>query len=325
MIGAGLSGLTCARALSERGCRVSVFEKSRGAGGRAATRRGEGRFFDHGAQYFTVRDPRFAERVAEWQTRGVVAPWSGRIVEIKADGSLVEKSETERYVGVPGMSAPARALSEDLAASWSMRVTEIRNAGGGRWQLSTDGDDAGEFDAVVTSAPPAQSATLLRGAAPRLARRCDAATMLPCWAVMVAFEQSLAAEFDGAFIEDGPLAFVARNSSKPGRPSTPECWVLHAKPDWTTEQLEADSDSVAAKLTEVFFAAASVSPVQPHHLAAHRWRYARAAVPGSEGCLLDEQRRLAVCGDWLHGDRIEGAFLSGLAAAEQLHALLATS
>jgi predicted NAD/FAD-dependent oxidoreductase len=142
---------------------------------------------------------------------------------------------------------------------------------------------------------------------------------------MVAFEQSLAAEFDGAFIEDGPLAWVARNSSKPGRPSTPECWVLHAKPDWTTEQLEADSDSVAAKLTEVFFAAASVSPVQPHHLAAHRWRYARAAVPGSEGCLLDDQARLAVCGDWLHGDRIEGAFLSGLAAAEQLHALLATS
>lgn len=113
MVGAGISGLTCARELIRRGHTVTVFEKSRGAGGRASTRRRGGWRFDHGAQYFTARDARFADRVAEWQRRGVVAAWRGRIVEARADGKLELKSGTPRYVGVPGMSQ----LGRDLASA----------------------------------------------------------------------------------------------------------------------------------------------------------------------------------------------------------------
>ena len=73
VIGAGIAGLSCARALAASGVHVTVFDKSRGSGGRMSTRRGEGWACDHGAQYFTARDPLFQAELARWQAAGVAA------------------------------------------------------------------------------------------------------------------------------------------------------------------------------------------------------------------------------------------------------------
>ena len=78
VVGAGMSGLVAARALAESGYGVQLFDKARGPGGRMATRRGEDGLFDHGAQYFTARDPRFCARVDAWLQEGVVQAWDGR-------------------------------------------------------------------------------------------------------------------------------------------------------------------------------------------------------------------------------------------------------
>ena len=49
IIGAGAAGLTCAKQLIKSGFKVSIFEKSRGLGGRMASRRIENGIFNHGA------------------------------------------------------------------------------------------------------------------------------------------------------------------------------------------------------------------------------------------------------------------------------------
>ena len=77
VIGAGLSGLACARLLSEAGTRVRVFDKARGPGGRMATRRQGDLRFDHGAQYFTVRDPSFRRALEQWQADGLAGALAG--------------------------------------------------------------------------------------------------------------------------------------------------------------------------------------------------------------------------------------------------------
>ena len=83
-----MSGLVCARTLLDHGFKVSVFEKGRGPGGRMSTRRTEDELqFDHGAQYFTVRDRLFRRYVESWQHDGIVAPWRGRIV-VLSEGYL---------------------------------------------------------------------------------------------------------------------------------------------------------------------------------------------------------------------------------------------
>ncbi len=316
VIGAGLSGLACARELAAAGVAVEVFEKARGAGGRAATRRSGSYHFDHGAQYFTARDARFRAEVQKWSSEGVVQPWSGRIVELGEGGSMVEKGEPTRYVGVPGMSAPARALAAGLDVRFRAQVKKIERRGASWRLVFEDGDRHDGFAGVVISAPAPQSADLLRDSAPLLAATCAAVEMQPCWSVMAAFERPVGSEFDGAFINGRDLAWAARNSGKPGRPTEAECWVLQAGPDWSQRNLERDRTEVACELLTSFFQIGDWPNQEPLHLDAHRWRFARSARPDGAGCLFDPDARGAVCGDWLNGDRVEGAFASGLLAAK---------
>lgn len=316
VIGAGIAGLAAARTLSDAGHEVLVIDKGRGPGGRTSRRRADPFAFDHGAQYFTARDPRFRRVVGAWREQGLVAPWTGRIVEL-TDGEVRPKQETtERLVAVPGMSSLARHLADDLPVRCGVRVTGLQHALG-RWQLGAeDGSSLGEFDRLVVTAPPAQAAELLHGGSP-LAETLGEVEMAPCWAGMVGLEAPYPVELDGAFCSGGVLSWVARNSSKPGR-SEAEAWVLHATPEWTLGHLELEREEVARELLRELERLTGQPAPATLHLDAHRWMYAQPAPGLDAGCLEDAERGLVVAGDAMTGGRVEGAWLSGVAAAGRL-------
>ena len=316
IIGAGLSGLVCARSLADDGLRVQVFDKARGPGGRMSTRRAGDWRFDHGAQYFTVRDSRFSRWVDRWHHEGLVERWNARIAVLDRGAIDVKSDTTRRFVGVPGMNAVCRHLAVALDVSYRIEIGGLeRNAAG--WSLTgADGNDVGQFDAVVISAPAPQSARLLEGIAPVISAAAASVEMAPCWAVMVGFAAPLEAGFDGAFVVDSPLSWVARNASKPGRPED-ESWVLHATPEWSKQHLEIERERAADLLLESFSHALGGSVDTPVHLAAHRWRFALPTEPLADPCLADPELRVVACGDWCGGPRVEGAFLSGLASARR--------
>jgi hypothetical protein len=323
IIGAGVAGLAAARRLADGGFAVRVFEKSRGLGGRSATRRRDGYQFDHGAQYFTVRSSRFRHAAARGIDEGWVAAWSPRAVRLASDGSLEPATVTDRYVGVPGMSSLGRGVAGDLRVEVGIRIAELRREGSrDRTLVSTDGDRFEAFGAVVVSCPPPQSAVLLSSASPGLAAVCRSAVMRPCWAVMAAFDSPLGLDFDAAFVADRTLAWASREASKPGRVSRPECWTLHGTPEWSDAQLEEDPDRVARALLDRFFELAGLAPRTPILLEAHRWRYARSADPRGADTILDPDARIAIAGDWTVGDRLEDAWLSGIEAAESIVGVL---
>ncbi len=316
IVGAGLSGLACAQALSDHGHRVRVFDKGRGAGGRMSTRRAGAWQFDHGAQYFTVRDRRFARWVDAWRQDGIVAKWAGQVVVLAEDKRTQKAGDPDRFVGVPSMSAICRYLASGQRVAFQTRVDGIERAGD-RWRLvSGDGVDLGLYDAVVVSAPAPQTAELLAGIAPELAARAAQVEMAPCWAAMVAFGGPLQVGFDAAFVHDSPLSWIARDGSKPSR-SDGDAWVLHASHDWSRQHLELEAGNAAESLLEAFREATGARDVAPVHLDAHCWRFALPE-PLSEPCLFDADLRLAACGDWCGGPRVEGAFLSGVAASVRL-------
>jgi len=319
VVGAGLAGLACAGRLRESGHAVTIFEKSRGPGGRASTRHEGPLAFDHGAQYFTVRDPEFRRVVERWHALGVARRWRGEVAVLGDGESVCERDPVERWVGVPGMSALGRQLAGGLEVAYETRVAEVRRDGD-LWRLAADdGTEFGRFQAVVVSAPPPQTAALLERGAPAMAARAGAAPMAPCLAVMAAFERSLELPFAGAFVRGGsPLSWVACDSSKPGRSADAETWVLHAGPGWSEAHLEDQPESVAAALLRAFGEALERRLDRPAHLRAHRWRYALPLATLEERCLRDETGTIAACGDWCGGPRIEGAVLSGLAAARAL-------
>ncbi|MBD3676114.1 MAG: FAD-dependent oxidoreductase [Planctomycetaceae bacterium] len=325
VIGAGISGLTCAQRLQKAGFAVTVFEKSRGTGGRMSTRRTDQGFqFDHGAQYFTVRDPRFQRFVEEWQQEGVVAGWNPEIGVLTKGEYEPKQEETLRYVAVPGMNQIGRHLARGLDIHFQTRVRPpVREAA--HWLIYDDQDFLlEEFDVVISTAPAAQSAELLV-ASPNLSFAAQQVKMTGCWAVMLAFEESLGLPFEAAFVNDSPLSWVACNSSKPGREKNVETWVLHASPEWSEEHLERQPNEMLFQLTEAFWSATGLAAREPESLTAHRWRYAVPPEPLSERYLFDQELQIGACGDWCGGPRVEGAFVSGYELAERIIATVRTT
>ncbi|EDM77873.1 probable deoxyribodipyrimidine photolyase [Plesiocystis pacifica SIR-1] len=326
IVGAGVGGLACARVLGEAGWRVSVFDKSRGLGGRCSTRRasvdGLTLRFDHGAQYFTARTPAFQAVVEAGLEAGSLARWRPRLIAVEgtlAAGRSAVEDETPRYVGVPGMSALGKLLAAragvDEARVHRKRRIQALERGVQGWTLV---DEAGErsegFEAVLLNLPSAQATPLLEAHAPALAERSRACTFEPCWAGMLRPEDpALDLGFDAAFVSGGAFSWVADGGSKPGR-SGGAAWVLHADPDWTRAHLEEPAEAVARELHARFEALVGRS-IPAAHRSAHRWRFAKPeGIP--EPHLLDADLGLGVCGDWCGGPRVEGAFTSGRSLAQ---------
>lgn len=302
IVGAGIAGLSCAELLRAAGHAVLVFDKGRGAGGRMATRRvatatGDVAF-DHGAQYFTSRDPRFAAAVTGWHESGVVVPWPS--------------AGDDAWVGTPGMNAVVKAISRPLAVRWNSRVDALRRVDRS-WFLDPVADDP--FDAVIVATPAEQAAPLLVAHDPAMAAMAQGCPSAPCWTAMVAFAERIAITED--IIRDaGIIGWAARNSAKPGRGGI-EAWVIQATVDWSRDHLEDDESMVVDALVSALAAEATQKLPVPVVRIGHRWRYARAKA-AHHGSLWNETTRIGAVGDWLLAPRIESAWLSGRRLADQI-------
>ena len=330
IIGAGIAGLSCATALQNAGFTVTVFEKSRGVSGRLSTRVAENWQCDHGAQYFTARDPLFNIEVQRWVDSDVAQLWQPRLLQ--TDGFTftpkqnAKDAATMRYVGYPSNTAPAKWLARDLNIQSETTVTHLEKVAN-QWQLSTKekGKRAQRFDFVVLAIPAPQAATLLLNVAPTLADIAASVKMQACFALMLHFSHPLNYPFDGLFINKGLLSWAARNSAKPGRLSSPknksETWVLHASSQWSEAHVDDDKETIAQQMIAEFKTLTSLikpNSTMPLSHTLHRWLYADCAEYLTIGCQLETLCNIGMCGDWLNGGKVQGAWLSGLMLANQL-------
>jgi renalase len=316
IVGAGIAGLVTGQRLHEAGLAVTLFEKSRGLGGRAATRRTETELrFDHGAPAFGVNFSRFADQVRQWEKSGCIARWEPRRVRIKGSSTQKRDSSVPRYVGVPGMSALGRHLGEGLTVISQTRIARISRPASD-WALTDDqGSSHGPFDQLVIAIPAPQAAELL-GDHP-FAEQAKRAVMVPCWAGMFAWDQPIPLDWDEADVADSPIAWAAREGSKPGRLTTPECWVAHASTLWTKELLSHDREEVASLLATALMRLLGTANL-PTFSTAHRWMYSTVAESADAKALHDKSVGLTVAGDWLIGTGVEAACESGRVAAQYL-------
>jgi predicted NAD/FAD-dependent oxidoreductase len=169
------------------------------------------------------------------------------------------------------------------------------------------------FGTVLLALPAPQAAPLLAAIGHPFAAEAGRAVMAPCWAVMMAFDTPVEAP-DCQRTPAGPLAWMARDSARPGHAALPETWMLHASAAWSRAHLEAPAETVAAELLAAFQALTG-SDATPRHISAHRWRHALVETPLGQACLWDPAIRLGLCGDWCLGARVEAAYDSGVALA----------
>lgn len=318
VIGAGVAGLACADALAKRGAKVTVFERARGIGGRCATRRDE-RFgsVDLGARFFTVEDPRFAAVVAEAARKKQVEVWHARIVHIDGENREVAYAR-DRWVGVPAMNSWLKDAFpvEDLRLETTVeRLVPHGDAG---WECRLAGDVASRseaFDAIVLAMPPPQAARLHPAGASLDA--LGGIVMHSCWAVGLLLPEGFDPGFDAAFIRSRTLDWAARHASRPGRSSKEHLWVVHGSPEWSDQHVETDASVAGTLLADAFAETCGLrTATDVSVVLAHRWRWASPAAGPGPGVLWNDGSRIAVCGDWSYGGRLENAFKAGRAAAD---------
>ncbi|MCA3367566.1 MAG: NAD(P)-binding protein [Roseomonas sp.] len=315
IIGAGLAGITAARALIARGHAVTIFDKGRGPGGRLATRRieAEGRKlqFDHGAQYLRAEGADFTAALTEART----SPWP----------------DAARRVGVPSMSAVPRSLLGDIPcvalrhvgqitgqpSAWMLRHWDARQVRPGKPLPETTPEETGPFAAVLLTMPATQARDVLGQNAPRLHEALAAIRYAPCWTVMAAFNAPLALP-ETLRPEAHAIGWAARDSAKPGRDARQENWVIQAGPAWTRAHLELPAEDVAAPLLAALASFGAAPLPAPFMAVAHRWRYSLLEAPLGEPCLWDATTRIGYASDGCIGGRAEAAWQSGAALAARV-------
>jgi predicted NAD/FAD-dependent oxidoreductase len=335
IVGAGMAAVTCARTLVQAGHRVTVFEKSHTVGGRMATRNSAFGTFDTGAQYFTVRDPRFVQALQT--SPNVCKAWSANTVQVLDEHGRVAAAglpaREPHWVAIPGMSTLVRRWAQPLVDAHNLeletRVTRIERDALNKtqWQLRTAGDGDSThvysgFDAVVLAIPCAQAQALLQDTpkAAALLKKTRAVKVLPCWTLMLAFPQAmqpgfstLGPQWNAARSTHHRIAWLTRESSKPSRGAV-ERWTVQASAAWSQEHLNDDTHRVQAKLIKAFAEVTGIR-AEPAHIDTKRWLHAKTDQALGQSHLWDASAGLGLCGDWCLGHRVEDAFVSGLELA----------
>ena len=310
IVGLGMAGATTARTLREAGLPVAIFEKSRGVGGRLATRRhaaeGEAsRQFDHGAPWVAAHGDRFAAFLTEAVALGI----AGRMADGRRTVGVPRQPELVRHALGPG--AFGRRASE---ASFGFEVARLDRGDDG-WRLHDGADRCeGPFRAVIVTTPAPQAVRLV-GTSPSLLPAARGARYEPCWTLMLSvaprFAERLAGRTEGLGI-DG-VASVIVEGQKPARAGAN--LVVHADARWSAEHLEWEREAVLDHFVPKLVAALGIDP--PVVAIAHRWRYARVSKPAKLEAAFDATTMLGVAGDWLAGPDAEDAFTSALFTAQQ--------
>lgn len=300
IIGSGIAGLACARRLADAGLSPIVLDKGRGIGGRVATRRAGDMQFDHGAQYVTAQDAQFAAVLRGLETAGALADWP-------------DATGHPRSVGTPGMSAIAKALGAGLDIRQGVQVARIV-ADGAVWALHL-GDTILHAARVVVTVPAPQVAEFL-GADHPLTAAVAGVRLAPCLTLMSAIDAP--APFASRQDRDDPLTWIALDTSKPARPQSPALWVAQAGEAFSHAHLEDDPTAIAAAMLPLLCDRLGVTTNRVTHAAAHRWRYARVMRPLGQPFLTDAGGTLHLGGDWCIGPRVEAAWISGTAIADDI-------
>ena len=308
IIGAGIAGLACARELQSHGISVDVFEKSRGPSGRMSTRRTQDWSADHGAQYFTARDPRFIQEVQSWVQAGTAATWEPKLKIYEAKTWRESHSQDIRYVGTPHMNSPGKRLAEGLPIQYERTISQLERRDG-KWHLQCSEANAITtlYDFVVLAIPAPQASALLEGLDSRAADIADSAQMKACWTMMAHLPNQTTADFDAAFVNQEIISWICQNGSKPMRQGT--MWTIHGSPSWSQANVELSKEDAQVQMLQCLTVLGF--NCEDADISMHRWRYASGGLENSIGFFALQDVGLGLCGDWLNGGRVEGAWLSG--------------
>jgi len=315
VVGAGMTGLTAACELQRSGLEVLVVDKNRSVGGRVATRRTGRAAFDYGAQFITARSPRFAGAVDQWIRAGVAEEWYQR--------SANQSGGHSRWRGKPTMAAIPKHLVASVRVLLERRLASLRIDDAQSWAGEFSGGDTVRAGAVLLTPPVPKALALLDAGKVELSpqtRVClEKIRYEPCFAVMAVLDGPSGLPLPGGLaLRDGPLAWIADNQMK-GVSAVPAV-TIHATGMFSRGRWECDREETGKELLRAAEPWLGSNVIEWQ---IHGWRDSRAVSLEKVNCLtLSQFPPLVIAGDAFVAPRVEGAVLSGWAAADTLKQLI---
>lgn len=289
-----MAGLSAASALASVGAKPVLVDKSRGVGGRLATRRTEFGSFNHGAPTVAA----YTDEFKSFLTGADTAQWNGF-------------GEAE---GVPTMSALAKPLMGQIPIHFELGVTHLEASGSVVRTTFSDGTSE-VFDRAIVTVPAPQAIQILsaEGVLANWALPLHEVKMGPCWAGLFAFDKPL------PVLSIPPGVHLQKNMAAQSTGSS-ERWVFHADGEWSQDNLEREKTEIVGDLTSSFFQKLQMDPYTPVFAQAHRWRYARMVQSLDLPFIKSPDGRICVVGDAFAGPKgawrdAEAAFNSGQSVA----------
>ena len=338
VIGAGMAGIVCARTLQQAGHQVTVIEAQPTVGGRMASRHTAHGSFDVGAQFFTVRDPRF--QLALDSTPNATRSWSVNAIRtLDSTGKVAVTTQAgmeSHLVGVPTMDA----LLQTWAAPLNVHLDQFALAferdamSPSQWQLRADDTDGGMhvyagLDGIVLAMPSPEAQELLGDSETTIPAdwQLPDVYIAPSWTLLLTFAHAvdptitaIGPQWNAARTEHPRITWLARESSKPGRGKV-ERWTVQASPDWARKHENDEPERVAAKMLQAFGELTRIRAT-PSDIRVVQWGYAKTINPlpkdakgQARSHLWNAKSGIGLCGDWCLGYRVEDAFVSGLEMA----------
>lgn len=314
IIGAGISGITVAKELAKLDeIEVAIFDKSRGVGGRMATRRVHDYHFDHGAQFFTAKNKEFKELCQKAKNDGIIEEWNCNFAEISG-GKITKEwqfsNDKAHFVAKPQMNNLCKYIAKDLNIFLDKEVKSI-DLKDKKWSLKTTEDELfNDFDYLILAIPCCQAINLM----PKNSEYFDMVSnvkMSGCFTLMLGFKEKLSIKFDAALVKESDISWISINSSKPERPNSFSL-VAHSSNRWADENIDENLAIAKEKMITSLKRIIDFDLKNIDYQNIHRWRYANADSRKGGKSLFDQSLNLGICGDWLISGRVESAFLSGL-------------
>ncbi len=327
VVGAGLAGLTCARQLQQQGYKVILLDKSRGVGGRIATRRIDNTPVDRGLFFLELQGQHTQKLIEQLRQQNIIQLWHGRFCQLNKEDNLQPIESVDRYIAPAGINAIAKYLARDLEIKKPCRAIAIEPTKNNTWLIIAEDGSQIRGKAIVMAIPAPQAVDILTSMGDRLScliKPLRSVKFHPCITVTVGYDDKYLSDLPAWEVlkidTDEHLRWIILDSSKRDNIQQP-VFVLHSSPQFADKHLDANKTNLESAGNTILDRATSVlSWLQsPQWMQVHRWRYAiPSQAIAAPFIATNNPLPLVCCGDWCNGQGLESALISGLASAKEL-------
>lgn len=332
IIGAGIAGLTAGRELARAGHEVIVIEKSHGFGGRLSTRySGENNKIkiDHGLGYLSAKSDAYRSFIAELSKAGIVKPWVDQF-SLYTDGTLYKvhpaRETSDTWIAPNGMNSIGKYMSRWMDFRLGERVGGVTLVAPNKshkraWVMNLTSTKVLEVDALIVATPAINAVGILQKAQDETPVRSLYAKLSKvkyesCHVLIATYDTSNAAQFSALICQDSPISWISNENSKRDMHKT--SLVIHSTPEFTKAHANSSDTEIAKSLMEEAGRIVGTWAGSPETSEVHFWKYQRAMNSIEEPYLETGTTGipLAVVGDYLNGNSVETAYMSGLTLAK---------